>query len=79
MKKFTTLDDLRPLEWHVDVNTFTGAQVCALYAALPDEQAACRAVGALTKADRVFDRAIQILKRAGLVEYVGGHWVRKAR
>ena len=64
MKKPTTLDDLRSRQWSVEGTTLTGAQVCALYDALPDERAACRAVGALTKADRVFDRAIQILKRA---------------
>lgn len=65
-------------EWSVEGRTLTGAEVVALYDALGsmDYRARYRAVGAGGACDRRFGRAIQILKRAKLVEFKQNAWRR---
>lgn len=51
-----------------------------LYQAVPNEKAMLQAVGAIFRSDRVFDKAIQILRRRGLVKYVKGEgWQKKVQ
>jgi hypothetical protein len=53
-----------------------GYNVRRLYDALPHEEAMLLAVGAFSRSDRRFDKAIQVLKKAGLVEYRDRQWWR---
>lgn len=55
--------------WVVDGRQLTGAQVLALYHAIPNPEAMADAIGAAALSDRAADRALQILRRAGLVRY----------
>lgn len=72
-----SLATLETREWTVEGRPLTGAQVVALYHAIPHRNAMFQAVGAGGSAsDRRFDRAIQILKKNGLVEYKGSRWQR---
>lgn len=56
----------------------TSEELCALYAAVGNPPAMCRALGVAFLSDRKADRALQLLRRAGLIEYAGSpkHWRR---
>lgn len=63
-------------EWTVEGKRLSGHEVAALYAAIPNRTQMCRAVGAAGRSDRRFDRAMQVLRKAGLVKFVRGQWRR---
>ena len=73
-----TLAALATREWSVEGKPLTGAEVVALYEALSsaDTRGVYRAVNAGGASDRRFDRAIQILRRAGLVKFKQNEWRR---
>lgn len=70
------LATLQTRDWLVAGKPLTGAEVVKLYHALgeTDPNAKFRAVGALSASTRRFDRAIQLLKKAGLVTFDGKRW-----
>lgn len=69
---------IKTRSWRVEGEPLEGEQVAAFYHALPDTRAACSAVGVrfASRSNRRFDRAAQILRKAGLIEYIGGLWRR---
>ena len=57
--------------------TLTEDHLLNLYDSIGDESAMLVAVGADTRSDRRFDKAIGLLRKAGLVKYVKGTgWTR---
>lgn len=61
--------------WSTQDGDFTAEQVRALLAAVPAGKAAmCAAMGVDFFTDRRADRALQLLRKAGLIRYVGGAW-----
>lgn len=69
-----TLATLATKTWKVEDQPLTGDEVVALYRAVPDSAAMCRAVGCATRSSRRFDRAVRLLQKAGLVRFAGGWW-----
>ena len=72
------LATLETRTWKVENTVLTGEQVVALYHALPDSTHAAWAIGDYS-GSRKWDRAIRVLKNAGLVEFVRKprpHWRR---
>ena len=69
------IEQLRLKSWKVEKDTLTGEQVIALYRAIqrgaPNPASALGIGGVWSFSDRRSDRAVQVLKRAGLVEFVG--------
>lgn len=63
------LATLKTREWAVEGEPLTGEQVVALYWNLPGNQWKIRHLIGDVYGSRRWDRAIQILKAAGLVEY----------
>ena len=51
--------------------TLTGDDVRACYIAIRDGGDIARAVGAVSGSDRRVDRALRLLRAAGLIEYAG--------
>lgn len=49
--------------------TFSESELLAVYLALPDEAAVLRILGATTRSDRIVDRALQLLRGAGLANF----------
>lgn len=75
-----TLATIATRSWKVQGQPLTGEQVVAMYRAMgsTNPHAPPRAVGAVSRSDRRFGRAINILQRARLVRWSGAdkRWVR---
>lgn len=72
---------LLKMNWTVEGEPLTGKEVLDCFDSLPskDETSmtpALVAIGATSRSDRRFDRAIQILQKVGAVCYVNGKWMR---
>lgn len=63
--------------WNAYGATLTREEVLAVLAAMPDTAAMCKALGVhRLGSTRKPDRALGLLKRAGLAKYVNRQWVR---
>lgn len=67
--KRAALESIRTRQWSVEGRTLCGGDVVALYESVPDERAMRLSVGAHTLSDRRADRALNILKKAGLIRF----------
>lgn len=56
--------------------TLTIEEVAACLAAMPDKRAMATALGCVHLSSRKADRALQLLRRAGLARHRGGKWTR---
>lgn len=63
--------------WNASGATLTREEVLAVLAAMPDTAAMCKALGVKSlTSTRKPDRALALLKRAGLAKYVNRQWNR---
>ena len=70
-----TLEAIKTRSWKVGGRTLTGAEVVDLYLAIPDNgkmREAVRGFHGFDAGSRRYDRALKVLKAAGLVRYKRG-------
>ncbi len=71
-------------KWNASGHPFTGVDLRHFYDAIVDRRAGFNQsngvkphlVGATSGSDRAVDRALQLLKKAGLIRYEKGRWVK---
>lgn len=70
-----TLATIETRSWDVGGVSLSGSSVVSLYGAMPHRMQMAKAVQD-NPGGRRWDRALKVLKAAGLVEYKGGRWQR---
>lgn len=60
--------------WSTPDGDVTGEQVKAMYEAIARVESRAKAIGASGCSSRRVDRATQVLRKAGFIEFAGGKW-----
>ena len=76
LKRATLESVLTRGPWKVEGSTLTAAEVRAVYEAAPDVVKMVAALGVDSLSSRKADRALQVLRRAGLLRFADRKWVR---